>query len=179
MGGPNGPNQHHLSNQSSPIQVTLAGSAVQPRPVVVSARFRSWCANVLLEMDAIECLVRYGQRKIVVTVGGERRRPDLIRSLAHKEAFQGLDLQSSDILVSMVLFSLCGGCRAVFPKPSYGEVILSYHAFDFFMPRRLSNVSKAGSNKNSPTLDSDNNLFRRYVSHAGNMIRYFEWRACW
>ncbi|CAN7999372.1 unnamed protein product [Ixodes hexagonus] len=50
-------------------------------------------------MDTIECLVCYGTRKIVVTVGGERRRPDLIRSLGQKEAFQGLDLQSSDILV--------------------------------------------------------------------------------
>ncbi|CAN8019102.1 unnamed protein product [Ixodes persulcatus] len=51
-------------------------------------------------MSAIQCLVTYGTHKIVVAVDGEHRRPDLIRSLAHKQVFEGVDLESSHIMVS-------------------------------------------------------------------------------
>ncbi|XP_029844490.2 uncharacterized protein LOC115327577 [Ixodes scapularis] len=50
-------------------------------------------------MDVIECLVVYGAHKVVVNVGGERKRPDLISSLAQKELFQGFDLNTSHILI--------------------------------------------------------------------------------
>ncbi|KAM7286355.1 uncharacterized protein ISCGN_030177 [Ixodes scapularis] len=50
-------------------------------------------------MSAIQCLVTYGTHKIVVAVDGERRRPDLIRSLAQKQVFEGVDLEPSHIMV--------------------------------------------------------------------------------
>lgn len=51
-------------------------------------------------MSAIQCLVTYGTHKIVVTVDGEHRRPDLIRCLAQKQVFEGVDLEPSHIMVS-------------------------------------------------------------------------------
>ncbi|XP_029847006.3 uncharacterized protein LOC8050653 [Ixodes scapularis] len=50
-------------------------------------------------MSAIQCLVTYGTHKIVVTVDGEHRRPDLIRCLAQKQVFEGVDLEPSHIMV--------------------------------------------------------------------------------